>query len=81
MSIIHYPSDDHYIKHHEIPDTVTPRFIRSLDKTLFVLCKSCHTRMDKILRCSQCKKVYYCNIECQKKHWKQHKKKCLKNKK
>lgn len=27
-------------------------------------------------RCSQCRKVYYCSPECQKSHWKQHKRAC-----
>ena len=26
--------------------------------------------------CSQCKSTYYCNSECQKSHWKIHKKEC-----
>jgi len=30
------------------------------------------------LRCSQCKKVYYCNIDCQRSHWKIHKHDCRK---
>lgn len=30
----------------------------------------------KMKTCSRCKSVYYHNIECQKKHWKVHKKTC-----
>ena len=30
-------------------------------------------------RCSACKKVYYCNVQCQRRHWKyRHKKECKK---
>lgn len=29
------------------------------------------------LHCARCKTTYYCNIECQKAHWKVHKKSCL----
>ena len=32
-------------------------------------------------RCGGCKSVYYCNIKCQKAHWKQHKVLCKKQKK
>ena len=28
------------------------------------------------MRCSRCKMMYYCNVECQRKHWKKHKKEC-----
>eukprot|EP00536_Pseudo-nitzschia_multiseries_P002234 jgi/Psemu1/5156/gm1.5156_g len=30
----------------------------------------------KMKSCSRCKSVYYHDVECQKKHWKQHKKAC-----
>ena len=29
-----------------------------------------------LLKCGRCKKVYYCNKECQKAHWKIHKPVC-----
>lgn len=31
-----------------------------------------------MLRCTRCKDVYYCGVECQKKDWPQHKLKCAK---
>ena len=44
-------------------------------------CGSCQTqeqfRGDFSL-CSRCKKVAYCSKDCQKSHWKQHKKECAK---
>eukprot|EP00055_Hartaetosiga_balthica_P004381 m.141296 g.141296 ORF g.141296 m.141296 type:complete len:133 (+) comp38269_c0_seq1:96-494(+) len=32
---------------------------------------------NKLLRCSRCKTTFYCNKECQKKHWKVHRKVCI----
>ena len=39
------------------------------------MCGSCQT--PAITKCSRCKKVFYCNRECQKQHWKVHKKQCV----
>jgi len=38
-------------------------------------CKTCALGR-RMLRCSRCQSAYYCNIEHQKKNWKQHKKTC-----
>eukprot|EP01084_Bolivina_argentea_P124418 220473_1 len=38
-------------------------------------CANC-TKTDVLRRCSGCKLVYYCNVECQSTHWKVHKKWC-----
>ena len=43
----------------------------------FRFCENCGSEIeDKILVCSSCKKVAYCNRQCQKAHWKAHKKTC-----
>ena len=43
----------------------------------FRFCENCASEIeDKILVCSSCKKVAYCNRQCQKAHWKAHKKTC-----
>jgi hypothetical protein len=39
-------------------------------------CGCCKEVVDGSNRCSRCKKMYYCNVDCQKKAWKQHKKVC-----
>lgn len=39
-------------------------------------CIKCGQKADKI--CLQCKAVHYCSNECQKSHWKTHRKKCKK---
>ena len=31
-----------------------------------------------LLKCSACKKIYYCSVQCQRKHWKTHKEECQK---
>ena len=43
-------------------------------------CASCGGRSTanaKLMCCSRCHCVYYCNVECQKRHWKEHKPKCV----
>ena len=44
------------------------------------VCSSCDHRETKFpLKCSRCLSAYYCNINCQKKHWKNgHKEECKK---
>ena len=43
----------------------------------FKECENCHTEIsDKIRVCSACKRVAYCNSDCQKEHWKVHKQTC-----
>ena len=41
-------------------------------------CAFCNKQLHKLLRCGRCKKVYYCSVQCQKPHWKIHKKICKK---
>jgi hypothetical protein len=40
-------------------------------------CEQCDkTTSEKLQKCSACRKVYYCNRECQVAHWKHHKPVC-----
>ena len=39
-------------------------------------CSACGEESRAMSACSRCKKVYYCNAVCQKKHWKVHKRVC-----
>ncbi|KAJ7763431.1 hypothetical protein B0H16DRAFT_1804550 [Mycena metata] len=48
------------------------------DDIRFHECGSCHSVLPvKVpLRCSACRVIRYCNLQCQKKHWKEHKGDC-----
>ncbi|CAK9062849.1 unnamed protein product [Durusdinium trenchii] len=39
-------------------------------------CRACGTAAAQPFQCGTCKSVRYCSPECQKSHWKEHKKKC-----
>mmetsp|Transcript_28573 Transcript_28573/g.50775 ORF Transcript_28573/g.50775 Transcript_28573/m.50775 type:complete len:394 (-) Transcript_28573:2144-3325(-) len=42
-----------------------------------IICAACNTLSPKFL-CTKCRKVSYCNVDCQKAHWPTHKKTCRK---
>ena len=63
------------ISHHEF--IVSMKFIVDFyTKNDEVRCASCSTAPEKAMRCSRCKMVVYCSRQCQKDHWKAHKKDC-----
>jgi hypothetical protein len=39
-------------------------------------CAACSSTPEKLLMCSRCQVICYCNKECQTTHWKEHKKVC-----
>ena len=39
-------------------------------------CSQCYKSSDKMTRCSRCKVAYYCDANCQRKHYPQHKLEC-----
>ena len=39
-------------------------------------CAACAAEAEKLLRCSACQSVWYCNAKCQQAGWKQHKSEC-----
>lgn len=41
-------------------------------------CKVCHRKVKKMMQCSKCKSVYYCDKDCQLRDWAAHKKVCIK---
>ena len=46
-----------------------------------LLCSACDKGSDALMKCRNCKCVWYCDKECQNKHWKEHKKECKRIKK
>ena len=44
-------------------------------------CSACGKESDKLMKCRDCKCVWYCDAACQKRHWKEHKKECKRIKK
>ena len=40
-------------------------------------CEYCGVKPSERLLCSRCRRVAYCNVECQRAHWKTHKTKCV----
>ena len=40
------------------------------------LCSACGKKSDALMKCRNCKCVWYCDRDCQNKHWKEHKKEC-----
>lgn len=46
----------------------------------FIACEYCNAKVDNLLCCGSCKKVAYCDEDCQAKNWVQHSIKCAGNK-
>ena len=40
------------------------------------MCSACEKKSDALKKCRNCKCVWYCDKECQNKHWKDHRKEC-----
>ena len=44
-------------------------------------CSACGEKSDTLKKCRNCKCVWYCDKDCQNKHWKEHKRDCKRIKK
>eukprot|EP01113_Clastostelium_recurvatum_P031629 TRINITY_DN3967_c0_g1_i4.p1 TRINITY_DN3967_c0_g1~~TRINITY_DN3967_c0_g1_i4.p1 ORF type:complete len:283 (-),score=29.81 TRINITY_DN3967_c0_g1_i4:63-911(-) len=40
------------------------------------VCSCCNSSMADAKKCARCRQAFYCDVECQKKHWKTHKLTC-----
>ncbi len=54
-------------------------FNRETAVVLNQCCAACHLTRQNLKRCSRCRSVFYCSVECQRGHWVQHKSVCSKN--
>ena len=57
------------------------KFTTSSDKPSKIdetCCAFCKERCQNLKRCSRCRSVLYCSVECQRSHWAQHKPLCIK---
>jgi hypothetical protein len=60
-------------------DVIRQEYFEIYPQTL-TMCASCGVAVGKkTKKCKGCLSVYYCNLECQNKHWDQHKIFCKKN--
>jgi len=55
-----------------------PLFEKAKNQRIKGICNYCKLLSnDKLSKCSGCQKVYYCNVDCQKRDWPNHKPSCL----
>lgn len=47
--------------------------------SIFNFCSNCRLYNVELSRCTRCYSTYYCNPNCQKQHWEEHKKTCVKS--
>ena len=40
------------------------------------MCSACEKKSNTLMKCRACKCVWYCDKDCQNKHWREHKKEC-----
>ena len=40
------------------------------------LCSACRKKSDSLKKCTSCKCVWYCDKDCQNRHWREHKREC-----
>ena len=49
------------------------------DNSSMSTCAACGKAGDNLKTCTSCKQVKYCNVSCQRAHWRKHKKECRKH--
>ncbi len=60
----------------EIINTIEPLVHVLSDRYKNIYCDYCLTKNNWLKSCSHCKKMYYCDHNCQQKDWKHHKMEC-----
>ena len=73
------PPFDDGAAEHPIVNDATKKKKNMNQKSLWVTifkCFQCGKSGHKLPKCTQCSQAYYCNADCQRKHWKKHKPVC-----
>lgn len=58
-------------------DHVRDEDLRNLNLVVVNRCNHCSSYSRTMPRCGRCKKVYYCNVNCQREDWRSHKMTCF----
>ena len=72
-------SDDTRPPQHDNADAPSPKRHGKKSKTLWVTvfkCFHCGKHGHNLPKCRQCTQAYYCDADCQRKHWKRHRPVC-----
>ena len=72
-------SDDTRPPQHDNADAPSPKQHGKKSKTLWVTvfrCFHCGKHGHNLPKCRQCSQAYYCDADCQRKHWKKHRPVC-----
>jgi hypothetical protein len=50
--------------------------LNAIQKKVQTSCGGCNKIFENLKRCSRCRSIFYCSVECQRGHWTQHKNEC-----
>ncbi len=50
--------------------------LNAIQKEIQTICAACKKISENLKRCSRCRSIFYCSVDCQRGHWTQHKNVC-----